>query len=273
MNEHLTATQTSTDVHEGSLTSRDGTSIAYTRLGSGPALVMVHCVGVSRATTPQPTLPAALAEHFTVYTYDRRGKGRSGNTAPYAVEREFEDLQAVIEEAGGSAVVYGFSSGATLSLLAAQAGLPIDRLVLLEPPLFPDADPDLHLATEAQRRVDEDRAAAHRWFDTQIVGVPEEVLAEMPPLSEEDIANTPSIVHELTFLPATPATRFADVSRPTLLLASDKTAPIIHTFAEQLEQALPDVTYRILPGEWHGLDDATITEAAAHFSGAPAQTR
>lgn len=250
---------------EETVASADGTPISYTRMGTGPALVLVHCVGVSRTTTPQPTLPEALAEHFTVFTYDRRGKGRSGNTKPYAVEREFEDLQAIIQVTGESPLVYGFSSGATLSLLAAQSGLAIERLVLFEPPLFPDADPRHELAIEAQRRVDEDRAAAHRWFNKEIVGVPDEVLDEMPPLSEQDMANTPSIVHELTFLPGTPASRFADVQQPALVLASDKTAPEMYEFAEQLKGELPHLTYRVLPGEWHGLDDGTITQAIVDF--------
>lgn len=250
---------------EGEAISADGTSIRYTRQGDGPALVMVHCVAVSRTCTPQPGLPQALASHFTVHTYDRRGTGESGDTKPYALERELEDLAAVIREAGGRAVVYGFSSGATLALLAASAGLPIERLVLLEPPLFAADDPDLSLAREGQRRVDEDVAAARRWFDTEIVGVPEEVLEQMPPPGEQDLANTPAIVHELTFLPGTAAGRFADVRQPTLILASDSTAPEIYEFADQLEEAMPDATRRILPGEWHGLDDAVITAAAVEF--------
>lgn len=258
-------TRTDPSPTTGTVTSADGTPIAYTRLGSGPALVMVHCVGVSRATTPQPTLPEALAEHFTVYTYDRRGKGESGNAAQYAVERELDDLRTVIDEAGGDAIVYGFSSGATLALVAASEGVPMRALALLEPPLFPDADPEGLMAAEFTRRCEQDRAAAHRWFNTTVVGVPEEVLSQMPPLSDEDLANTPAIVHELHFLPGTPASRFAGVTQPVLLLASDSTAPVIHTFAEQLDEALPDSTYRVLPGSWHGLDDATITTAVRDF--------
>ncbi len=247
------------------LTSADGTQIAWNKQGSGPPLVMVHCVGVSRATTPQPTLPAALAEHFTVYTYDRRGSGQSGNTAPYSVAREFEDLAAVIALDQADTVVYGFSSGATLALLAAEAGVPILNLLLLEPPLFDDADPDFTMRAEAQRRIDLDLADAHHWFDTQIVGVPEEVLAGMPPLSGESLQNTRTIVHELTFLPGTPATRFATVSTPTLLLASDHTVPVMHEWATQLVAAMPNATRRVLPGEWHGVDDETLTKAIQDY--------
>lgn len=248
------------------VSSADGTEIAYTRLGSGPPLVMIHCVGVSRATSPQPTLPEALAEHFTVFTYDRRGKGQSGNTPPYAVEREFEDMAAIIGLADGPVTVYGFSSGATLALLAADSGLPIGRLALLEPPLFPESDPGFTLRGEAERQLEAGLAQAHRWFSTEIVGVPEEVLAQLPPLTDEDLENTRTIVHELTFLPGTPAERFAGVRQPTLLIASDSTAPVIYEFAEALAAAMPNATRAVLPGEWHGVDDATLTSAIVAFA-------
>lgn len=249
----------------GTITSVDGTKIAWTSEGSGPPLVMIHCVAVSRATTPQPTLPAALAKHFTVYTYDRRGKGESGNTQPYAIDREFEDLAAIIALTDGPADLYGFSSGATLGLLAAEARVPIGRLVLLEPPLLSDPDPELHVRAEAQRRLDTDIADAHRWFNEVIVGVPAEILEQFPALSPEDLANTRTIVHELTFLPGTPAERFASVRTPTLILASDHTAPQILEWASQLETAMPSATRQVLPGQWHGLDDATLTKAIRDY--------
>lgn len=191
----------------GIVSSADGTKIEWTREGTGPPLVMVHCVAVSRATSPQPTLPHALAQDFTVFTYDRRGTGTSGSTPPYSTEREFEDLAAVIGLASEPADVYGFSSGATLALLAAEAGVPIRRLALLEPPLSDEPDPGDALLSE------------------------------------------------------TPAARFADVQIPTLVMASDRTAPELLTAASQLEQCMPCAVRRILPGDWHSVDDGRITEA------------
>lgn len=245
----------------GIVTSTDGTQIAWSKMGSGLPLVMVHCVAVSRATTPQPTLPAALAQYFTVYTYDRRGTGESGNTQPYAVDRELEDLVAVISVAGGSADVYGFSSGATLALLAAEGNLPIRRLALLEPPLSSEPDSDHSMKADAQRLLDADLAEARRWFQTDIIGLPAEILEQLPVASDEDLANTRTIVHELTFLPGTPARRFSQVETPTLVMASDHTAPEILEWAAQLEAAMPSAVQRVLPGEWHGVDDATLTDA------------
>ncbi len=265
----MTTSETmSTQTHDDTVTSADGTEIAYTRLGSGPDLVMVHCVGVSRATTMQPTLPAALAEHFTVWTYDRRGKGESGSTEPYALERELEDLAAVISLTDGPVTVYGFSSGATLALLAAAAGLPIRTLTVLEPPLFDEPDPEQALLALGRQKLADGPRALHEWFQTEIVGVPEEVLSQLPPLSEEDLRNAPSLLHELTFLPGTPAQRFAGVQQPTAVIASELTAPEIITWARQLEETMPDAKAVLLPGEWHGVDDATLTRAIADFAAA-----
>lgn len=252
-------------VEHGITTSADGTRIAWTRQGTGPDIVLVHCVSTSRARTPQPGLPAALAERATVWTYDRRGTGESDDGGGYAVAREFEDLAAVIALAGGPVTVYGFSSGATLALLAAEAGVPIARLALLEPPLFDDPDPQFTLRDEAQRRIAEDLDAASDWYITDIVGVPPEVLAQLPPRTDEDRRNIPTIAHELEFLPGTPASRFAGVQQPVLLIASNATASVIYEFAEALQAALPNATYQVLPGEWHGVDDATLADAIAAF--------
>lgn len=244
------------------VTSADGTRIAYTQLGSGPPLVMVHCVGVDRASTPQPTLPEALAEHFTVVTYDRRGKGESPSEAPYAVEREIEDLAAVAGVLGGEVDVYGFSSGAVLSLLAAKGGAPIRRLALLEPPLMPES------RDEEKARLQElmatDRAAARRYFDTQIVGVPEEILDQMP-VTDRGLANAPSILHEMEFLPGTSAETFRGLETPTLLMRSDHTAPEMAVWAGELVETMPHARAVELPGQWHGVDDATLVTAIRDF--------
>lgn len=260
-----TAHDTSAAPTTGVATSADGTPITWSRTGDGPALVMVHCVGVSRATTPQPTLPDALAEHFTVWTYDRRGKGESGSGDSYAVEREFEDLAAVIALADGPVTVYGFSSGATLALLAAEAGVPIERLTLLEPPLFADADPEGAFRAAGEAKLAEGNEVLQRWFQTDVVGVPAEILDQMPP-SEEDLRQAPTLLHELTFLPGTPATRFSSVQQPTLVIASAVTAPEMLTFVDDLADALPYGKKAVLPGEWHGVDDATLTRAIVDFT-------
>src|ERR671910_813347 len=112
--------------------SKDGTAIAFERSGEGPPVILV--VGAFNDRATGAPLAAALQERFTVFNYDRRGRGDSGNTPPYAVEREFEDLQALIDEAGGAAFVYGTSSGGALALEAAASGLAVTELALWEVP-------------------------------------------------------------------------------------------------------------------------------------------
>ncbi|HEX6756361.1 MAG TPA: alpha/beta fold hydrolase [Mycobacteriales bacterium] len=110
------------------VTSADGTTIAYDRLGEGPAVVLVSGGSVDRQSNAP--LAELLAPDFTVFNYDRRGRGPSGDAETYAVEREFEDLAAAVAAAGGTAGVYGASSGAVLALRAAAAGVPMAGLAL-----------------------------------------------------------------------------------------------------------------------------------------------
>jgi pimeloyl-ACP methyl ester carboxylesterase len=117
------------------VTSKDGTTIAFDRSGEGPALIMVGGAFQHRAIDPSTArLAELLAPNFTVYHYDRRGRGDSGDTAPYAVEREIEDIDALIQDAGGTVSVFGMSSGAVLALEAAAHGLAVTKLALYEPP-------------------------------------------------------------------------------------------------------------------------------------------
>src|SRR5215471_12236191 len=132
--------------------SKDGTIIAFDRSGKGPAVILVGGAFQYRAIDPRTAqLAALLAQHFTVFHYDRRGRGDSSDTQPYAVEREVEDLDALIKEAGGSAFVFGMSSGAVLATLAAARGLAITKLALYEPP-FNSGDDTARQASENYTR-------------------------------------------------------------------------------------------------------------------------
>ncbi|MDB4926331.1 alpha/beta fold hydrolase [Mucilaginibacter sp.] len=122
------------------VTSKDGTAIAYRKAGSGPALILVDGAFCSKDFGPMPKLASLLAESFTVFTYDRRARGESGDTPPYAVQKEIDDIQALLNEAGGSAFLFGISSGAVLALKAVAAGLNITQLALYEPPFNIDGN-------------------------------------------------------------------------------------------------------------------------------------
>lgn len=224
---------------------------------------MVSGVMASRSRPQQPDLARALSEHFTVFTFDRRGTGATKSERPYAVEREFEDLSCLLALAGPGASLYGFSSGATLALLAASAGVNASLLLLVEPPLVPD--PDLAPLKQAERRLQTDRAAAREWFDVEVTGIPVEIRAQFPPLTDEDLANTPAMLHELTFLPGTTAAQFTPLRTPTLLMASDHTAPALLDAARELGGALPDVDLRVLAGQWHGIPDQALVQEIKAF--------
>src|SRR5947209_16645115 len=120
------------------VTSKDGTKIAFERVGSGPPVILVDGAFGSREFGPMPRLAPHLAKRFTVFLYDRRGRGKSGDTLPYAPEREVEDLAAIIRATGGEASLVGYSSGAALVLRVAASGLPVRKVVAYEPPFVGD---------------------------------------------------------------------------------------------------------------------------------------
>lgn len=172
-------------------------------------------------------------------------------------------MDCIIDIAGDDVLVYGFSSGATLALLNAVHGARISQLLLVEPPLVPD--PDLGPLHEARGRLEADRADARRWFDEEVTGIPAEIRAQFPPLTSADLENTATMLHELTFLPGTAAARFSSLIVPTLLLASDHTAPSLLRALHDLGSVIPNATARVLPGHWHGLADDAIVEAIGEF--------
>jgi hypothetical protein len=159
--------------------SRDATTIAYERTGSGPALVLVDGALCSRSFGPSAKLAARLAPHFSVYSYDRRGRGQSGDTPPYSPAREVEDIAALVEAAGGSAALLGLSSGAALALEAAAAGVPVERVAAYEPPYVDDAGESGGAGHEGRLKsllASGDRGGAVKYFMRDMVGEPAFVL-------------------------------------------------------------------------------------------------
>ncbi|GAA3443813.1 alpha/beta fold hydrolase [Planomonospora venezuelensis] len=249
-------------------TSRDGTRIGFERTGAGPTLVLVDAAGGFREFGPMGSLAERLAGGFTVVTYDRRGRGESGDTQPYAVEREVEDLAAVIEEGGGTAFVHGFSSGAALALLGVAAGLPIPMISLLEPPIAPDEPPDEgELAAEIDALVAAGRRGdAVEHFHTSI-GVPPEMTAGMrqapffPVL--EGIAHTLAYDSRVTEA-VSPAT-LRSVAVPALVVSSQSSDERLRGWAQGTAAALPQGRHLTLRGEWHGVSDDALAPALADF--------
>ncbi len=253
----------------GRVTSSDGTSIAFERVGTGPAVILVDAAGNFRGFSPMPQLAQTLSQSFTVFTYDRRGKGASTDTLPYAVDREIDDLQALIDVAGGSAFVHGFSSGAILALLAAERGIGIAKLSLLEPPLRVEAmqPPPSGTGGEVARLVITGRRgeAYEHWL--RGIGVPAEMIAQMreDPIWPALEATAHTLVYDSLITGSMPPERLAAISTPALVLASEGSTDQLRDWARGVAEALPNASARFLPGTWHGVSAEHLTPALTEF--------
>jgi pimeloyl-ACP methyl ester carboxylesterase len=248
--------------------SSDGTRIAFDRLGDGPALILVEAAGHFRDFSSFDGLAPLLSRQFTVYTYDRRGRGQSTDTTPYAPEREVEDLAALIAEAGGSAHLYGYSSGALLALHAAALGLPVARMALLEPPLQ-DQDavkPDPLTGELAELIAAGKSGDAVEHFHLSI-GVPAEFIDDMrstPPWAKmKSVAHT--LVYDCMLSDATTSTLLRSVAVPTLVLDSEGSSDNLTGWAASVARQLPRGTHRSLAGEWHSVPDEILAPVLVEF--------
>jgi pimeloyl-ACP methyl ester carboxylesterase len=253
------------------VTSSDGTTIAFDRLGEGPPVILV-CGGSTDRMVNAP-LAALLARRFTVFNYDRRGRGDSGDTPPYAVQREVEDLDAVVTAAGDSACVWGSSSGAALALEAAASGLAISRLALWEPPyrlqdggLRPPADTaKVYTELVSQGR----RGDAVEFFMAKVVRLPDEFVAQARKApfwkAQEALAHT--LAYDATIMGdyQLPAQRVALVTTPTLVLTGGASPPWLHDTARAIVGLLPQGRHRVLEGQEHNVAPEAIAPALEEF--------
>ncbi|MCU1373977.1 MAG: hypothetical protein JWO68_1263, partial [Actinomycetia bacterium] len=239
--------------------SADGTALAFEVEGSGPSLVIVTGAFCDRGTTAD--LATLLAPDLTVLRYDRRGRGDSGDASAYAIEREIEDLAAVLGAAGGDAFVYGHSSGASLVVAAVVAGLPMAKLALYEPP-YAEEPGTLELRDEITALLAAgDRAGAVRRFLAGAVGLPEQVVA-----SAEHWPDWPAMVgiahtlpYDLTLMgDCSVPVGAAGITVPTVVLHGSATSPDLIGGAEALAAAIPGSDLRVLDGQDHGIPAAAI---------------
>lgn len=254
------------------VTSRDGTPIAYERAGDGPALVLVDPILSYRASGPSVAFAPVLTSDFTVYTYDRRGRGESGDTPPYAVAREVEDLEAVIEAAGGTAYVFGISSGAALAMEAAASGVPMRKLALYEPPYTAEGG-DTAAVVEDTRKLTELLAAGRNGDAVEHfltgVGMPAEALAEMRqsptwPLLE---AVAPTLAYDYAVLGegTVPRERAAKVAVPTLVADGGESPDFLRHPSKTLAEAIPGARYQTLEGQTHEVAPEAIGAVLKEF--------
>ena len=245
--------------------SADGTRIALYRAGSGPAVILID--PALSTHTGSTKLTAALAPRFSVFSYDRRGRGASGDEQPDAADpaREVEDIAALIDTAGGRATLFGSSSGAALAIeAAARLGDRVSGVVAYEPPFICD-DSRPPLAADLSARIAAsvaagDHSGAATSFFTEAIGMPRVAVAVMRvlPLWRDAKALTPTLRYDFAVLAGTqsgaplPVERWSGLSAPTLVLVGSKSPPFFHSAGRALAAALPTVAYQSLEGAHHG---------------------
>ncbi|HEX4204572.1 MAG TPA: alpha/beta hydrolase [Ktedonobacteraceae bacterium] len=253
--------------------SYDGTPIAFDQSGQGPALILV--AGALSTRAAWTSLAERLAPHFSVFAYDRRGRGESGDKAPYTVEREVEDLDALINEAGGSAFVFGHSSGAALVLEAAiKLGEKVKKLAIYEAPYNDESG-----AQRAWREYIQQLAellAADRRGDAValfmgLVGTPAEGIeaARHAPLWSQLEAIAPTLAYDHTAIMgkdgSVPIERAAHVRVPTLVMNGGASYSFMYETARTLSEAIPQAQLRTLEGQSHGPADDVLAPVLQEF--------
>jgi pimeloyl-ACP methyl ester carboxylesterase len=256
--------------------SADGTSISYSTTGRGPGLVLVDGALCSRSFGPMPKLADRLAPHFTVYTYDRRGRGESGDTPPYAVEREVEDLEAITAVAGGDVFLHGTSSGAVLALEAAKRIRAVAKLALYEPPLVVDGTkppmPADYLPRLQQLVAEDRRGDAVKMF-MRYVGTPAIFTAVMPatPVWGKLKAVAHTLPYDISMLrdyqrgTGFAPGAWAEVKVPALVASGGKSPAWMTNGNRALAGALPDAQYRTLAGQNHMVKAEAIAPVLTEF--------
>jgi pimeloyl-ACP methyl ester carboxylesterase len=260
------------------VTSSDGTSIAFERRGDGPAVILVGGAFVDRSEN-EP-LAVELAGRFTVYNYDRRGRGQSGDTLPYAVEREIEDLQALIAEAGGSAHLYGISSGGALVLEAAAAGLAADRLAVYEVP-YNMADDGPQRQREYVERLEallaEDRRGDAAELFMRVAGATEEMIAgaRSSPVWPGLEALAPTLAYDAACMGdgRPPTDRLAKITQPTLVATGGGSADsfvagggdFFARAADAIAASIPGAVRQTIEGQTHMVDPKALAPVLERF--------
>jgi pimeloyl-ACP methyl ester carboxylesterase len=261
-------------------TSKDGTSIAYDRQGSGPDVILVSGAFVDRSENAP--LAAELAERFTVYNYDRRGRGDSGDTLPYAVEREIEDIESLIGDAGGSAHLYGISSGGALALEAAAAGVAIDKLAVYEVPYnMADTGPQQHreYVENLEGFLAEERRGDAAELFMRLAGASEEMIADAK--DSPDWPGLERIAHTLAYDAAClgngqpPTSRLARITRPTLVATGGGSpdsfvgggGDFFGKAADAIAASIPQAERQTIEGQTHMVDPKALAPVLKRFFG------
>ncbi|MFI2427955.1 alpha/beta fold hydrolase [Streptomyces sp. NPDC018955] len=252
------------------ISSRDGTSLAYESAGRGATVVLVSGA-MSTGGTVAP-LAAPLSERFRVVVYDRRGRGASGDTAPYAVEREVEDLAALIAAVGGEAALYGVSSGGALALRAAASGLPVHHVAVYETP-YAMSEEDLGERARYTERLTAALAEGRRGDAVELflrlTGLGEDVIqgARQSPMWAGMESLAPSLAYDDAVMGdgSVPRELLASVRVPVLSIAGDASPAWMREAARAIAESVPRGTYRTLEGQTHMVEPDVLAPVLAEF--------
>lgn len=260
----------------GTVISRDGTEIAFERSGSGPALILVDGALCHRAFGPSRGMAKQLSEHFTVYIYDRRGRGESSDTGPYASAREVEDIEALAKEAGGTVFLCGFSSGAVLALEAAAALPSVARVALYEAPFVVD-DTGTPVPPDFAEQLRGQVASGHRGAAVdafmKLVGTPAvfRVVMRATPVWPKLKAVAHTLPYDITTLNVhqsgqpIEAGRWVSVTAPALVMDGGKSPQWMRNTTRELAAAVPGARYRTLEGQTHMVKPGALVPVVTAF--------
>jgi pimeloyl-ACP methyl ester carboxylesterase len=255
--------------------SKDGTQIAFDKTGVGPAIIIVNGALSYRAVYDDKSLVSALSKNFTIYTYDRRGRGESTDTRPYNVEREIEDIEALIKDAGGSARLYGVSSGAALSLLAAArlGKAKIPQLVLYEPPYVTVSEKDKQNFADQRKRIDELINTGNRGdataFHFTAIGTPPEALESIRKSPEWPlmvrVEHTLAYDYAVLDDGAIPVDAAKKAIMPALVMNGDKSFGFMSEAAKNLSKIMPNAQWKALKDQTHNPSPEILAPVLKEF--------
>lgn len=254
--------------------SKDGSRIAYVKSGSGPAFILIDGAFCSKDFGPAKKLAPQLAQHFTVFAYDRRARGDSGDNQPYAIEREIEDIAALIDKVGGSASIFAISSGAILALKAAASGLNIEKLALLEPPFVGNKNGARAIDAFQQLKhlVDSGRKEeACKFYLRKVIGLP--AIVPFVLSFTRDWAKMKANANSLPYDAALcgdfsiPKELLKNVTTPSLVIASSKSPKTLQLPAKEVAELLPGGSFLTLKGKVHDVPPEILVPALVDFYG------
>lgn len=250
----------------GTATSADGTELVWQGTGSGPALIMIDPILVDRANSPVNSLAEQLTEAFSVYRFDRRGKGESTDAGAFTPKREADDLAAVIDAAGlgSEPVVFGFSSGGSLALYAASQGVAMSSLVVVEPPLGLPSTADIIAEIEELIGEGKKTEAVVRLYRYQ--GMPEDIIEQMTPFAESISQYAHTMIYDLSIIEALKVEALSKIDVRTLAVASTSSPQMLRDFSTKLVDNAPAATSVELDGDWHGVPDELLAKAITEFA-------